>query len=145
ELAASAKLAADNPIPDGKVGPNGGVIQLVGEDRVEIVADKEGTGQVRAYFLDKDYKVIAPPADHTVKLSFMAEKPEIVVLEPEAEAGAYFVGRVHSRIDPLRLTVVVGAGPVVHTAIVGYRPGVHFVVGAAAPRVRVLVATGWPV
>src|SRR5260221_8297095 len=37
-------------LPPNTVGPNGGVVQVVGPDRVEIVANK--TGDVRAYVLD---------------------------------------------------------------------------------------------
>jgi len=140
----SAKFAAANPIPAGKVGPNGGVIQVVGPDRVEVVADKGGSGQVRVYFLDPEYRVIAPPRDRRVKIAVVAETPEVIVLDPpEAEADLYLVGSFRTRVDPVRLTVAVASPTVTHTAIVGYRPGVHLVVGARAPRVRVMTATGW--
>lgn len=139
ELQESAKVAVT--VPAGKVGPNGGVVQVVGEDRVEVIADKN-TGQVRAYFLDPEFKVIKPP-NRKVKIAIAGETPEIVVLEPEPTAGLYFVGRARTRVDPVRLTVAVTNHEVVHTSIVGFVPHRILVVGPRAPRVRFLVASGW--
>src|SRR5262249_46703591 len=50
ELEESARRAARAPLPKGKTGPNGGIVQMVGDDPVEIVADKS-SGQVRVYIL----------------------------------------------------------------------------------------------
>jgi hypothetical protein len=128
-------------VPEGKVGPNGGVIQVVGEDRVEVVADKS-TGQVRAYFLDPEFKVIKGP-NRKVRIAIAGETPEVIILEPEPTVGLYFVGRARTRVDPVRLTVAVTNQNVTHTRIVGFRPHTRLVVGARAPRVKFLVASGW--
>lgn len=140
ELAESANVEV---IPPGKVGPNGGVIQMIGPDRVEVVAQKT-TGQVRVYFLDPEFKVIAPPADHKVKIALVGETgPEVVVLNPAPQGGLYFVGSLGARVDPVRLTVNVATPQVTHTAIVGYAPHTHLIVGARAPRVHLLVVNRW--
>ncbi len=52
-----ARKAEKRPIPPGKTGPNGGVIQVVGDDTIEVVADK-ASGQVRVYVLDADLKPV---------------------------------------------------------------------------------------
>lgn len=44
-------------VPEGTKGPNGGVVDVVGDQRVEIVTD-EKTGEVRVYFLDENLKPI---------------------------------------------------------------------------------------
>lgn len=143
ELSASANEGTNVAVtvPAGKVGPNGGVVQVVGEDRVEVIADKN-TGQVRAYFLDPEFKVIKGP-NRKVRIAIAGETPEIIVLEPEPTVGLYFVGRARTRVDPLRLTVAVTNHEVTHTRIVGFQPHTRLVVGARAPRVKFLVASGW--
>jgi hypothetical protein len=140
ELHNSAK-ASIGIVPEGKVGPNGGVIQVIGDDRVEVVAEKS-TGQVRVYFLDPDYKVIKGP-DRQVKIAIGGESPEIVVLEPEPKVGLFFVGRLKTKVDPVRVSVAVTHHDVSRAAIVGWAPTTHLVVGTRAPRVRLLVASGW--
>ena len=44
-------------VPEGTKGPNGGVVDVVGDQRVEIVTD-EKTGEVRVYFLDENLQPI---------------------------------------------------------------------------------------
>ena len=44
-------------VPPGTVGPNGGVVDVVGDQRVEIVANKE-TGELRVYLLDDKLEVM---------------------------------------------------------------------------------------
>ena len=57
ELVLTARTAATKDNYKGQKGPNGGVVQRVGDDVVEIVGDK-GTGQVRVYALDATLKPI---------------------------------------------------------------------------------------
>jgi hypothetical protein len=140
ELAESAKVEV---IPPGKVGPNGGVIQMIGPDRVEVVAQKT-SGQVRVYFLDPEFKVIAPPADHKVKIALVGDTgPEVVVLNPAPQGGLFFVGSLGARVDPVRLTIAIATPQLTRTAIIGYAPHAHLIVGARAPRVHLLVADTW--
>lgn len=146
-LADDGKEAAAAPIPDGKlapngVGPNGGVIQVVGKDRLEIVADKT-SGQVRVYVLDPDFKVV-PIGERKIRLATTGEASEIVVLEPEP-GGRFCTGRFAGKVDPVRVTVAVTIKEETHACIVGWAPGVHLVVGSRAPRVKILVAAGWVV
>ena len=140
-LADDARAAAASaPLPDQK-GPNGGVLQIVGKDRIEIVADKAG-GQVRVYVLDADLHPIAV-GDRKIKLAIAGDAPEIVILVPDAK-GLYCSGKLVSHADPTRLTVSVTLADETHVAIVGWSPGVHLIVGARAPRVHILVATWGP-
>jgi hypothetical protein len=142
ELVLHAKASADVNIPDGKVGPNGGVIQVVGPDRVEIVAEK-ATGRVRVYLLDADFNPVKIEEKTTIKLAIGGEAPETIVLVPDP-GGLYFSGKLRATVDPPRVTVAVARPSArVHVALVGYRPGVVLLVGARAPRVRILVAGGW--
>jgi hypothetical protein len=140
-LADDAKLAAASAPPADKKGPNGGVIQVVGNDRIEIVADKAG-GQVRVYVLDADFHPVAV-GDRKIKLALAGDAPEVVILTPEPK-GLYCSGKLVSKADPTRITVSVTVKDETHATIVGLAPGAHLVVGARAPRVRILVATWGP-
>jgi hypothetical protein len=140
-LVDDAKLAATNAPPADKTGPSGGVIQIVGNDRLEIVADKAG-GQVRVYVLDVDLHPVAV-GDRKIKLALAGDAPQIIVLAPDA-TGLYCSGKLVSRADPTRITVSVTVKEETHAAIVGWSPGVHLVVGARAPRVHILVASWGP-
>lgn len=44
-------------VPEGTRGPNGGLVEVVGSDRIEIVLDEE-SGELRAYLLDENLKVM---------------------------------------------------------------------------------------
>jgi hypothetical protein len=141
ELVLHAKASADIKIPEGKVGPNGGVIQVVGSDRIELVAEK-ATGKVRVYVLDADFNPVKVE-DRTIRLAIGGEAPETIVLVPEP-GGLYFSGKLRAAVDPVRVTVAVARPRVrTHVCIVGYSPGAVLVVGARAPRVRMVVASGW--
>jgi hypothetical protein len=140
-LADDAKVAAAIAPPAAKTGPNGGVIQIVGKDRLEIVADK-GSGQVRVYVLDADLHPVAV-GDRKIKLALGGEAPELVVLTPDAQ-GIYCSGKLVGRADPTRITVSVTVKEETHAAIVGWSPGAHLVVGARAPRVHILAASWGP-
>jgi hypothetical protein len=59
-------------VPEGTKGPNGGVVDVIGEQRVEIVTD-EKTGEVRVYFLDENLKVI-PVGESTAVVAFQQQE-----------------------------------------------------------------------
>ncbi|XYH93283.1 hypothetical protein ACMHYB_36225 [Sorangium sp. So ce1128] len=137
ELVASAKVSAESKLSEITVGPHGGSIQVVGEDRLEMVAN-EATGEVRVYVLDVHLKPV-PVEGRTLKLGLVAERPEVLVLAP-ASAGFYFVGKLAAAVNPFRLTVALGFRGTTRVALWGYRPGVRVIATAArAPRVNILV------
>ncbi|XXY51391.1 hypothetical protein WME91_09635 [Sorangium sp. So ce269] len=137
ELVASAKVSAESKLSEVTVGPHGGSIQVVGEDRLEMVAD-EATGEVRVYVLDVHLKPV-PAEGRTIKVGVVAERPEVLVLAP-ASAGLYFVGKLAAAVNPFRLTVALGLRGTTRVALWGYRPGVRVIATAArAPRVNILV------
>ena len=133
-LAASAKVTAEAKLPDQSVGPHGGAIQIVGNDRLEMVADAE-TGQTRVFVLDVNLQPVAIEA-RTLKMGFVAERSELVTFVPEP-SGLYFVGRIGATMNPLQITVALGSGGVTRAAIWGYRPGIRLY----APSATVLIAT----
>jgi hypothetical protein len=138
-LADDAKVEAE--LPPDTVGPNGGVVQMVGPDRVEVVANKSN-GEVRAYVLDPSNHVI-DPGGRKITVALQGDDPEVVVLEP-APVGMYVVGHVRTRVDPIHVTVAVNAGGVTHAALVGWRPGGVVFVGRAAPHVHLMAVEAWP-
>ncbi len=142
QLAATAKKAADVKLPAGKKGPNGGIIQVAGNDVLEIVADKT-TGQVRIYVLDDDFKPVAV-GKRKVKLGVVAGSSEVVDLQVEPK-GLYFTGKLVGKADPVKLTVVLyqeeEPEPVV--VLCGWAPTTVIVVGPGAPVLGLFVAVGW--
>lgn len=141
-LVDDGNAAAQANIAPGTVGPNGGVVQMVGPDRVEVVANKK-TGEVRAYVLDDGNHVI-DPGDRKITVSLEEpDGPHVVVLAP-APGAQYVVANVPIVADPENVTVVVNRGGVRHACIVGWHPGAVVVVGAAAPRVHMVVDTWGP-
>lgn len=142
ELVDSAnEAAAATSIPAGKTGPNGGVVQVVGDDVVEVVADKD-SGAVRMYFLDDDLKVV-PAGKKKGKLALVGASPVVIDLGPDP-GGIYLVGKVPVKVVPVKITVVVVDGDEVDVALCGYSPGGVIVVGPAAPVIAVFIVTGWP-
>jgi hypothetical protein len=139
ELVASASM--EPPLPPGTVGPNGGVVQMVGPDRVELVASKS-TGDVRAYVLDADNRPI-DPGDRKITVALQGEEPEVVVLEPEPE-GHFVIGHLRTRVDPAHVTVAVNVHGRTHACLVGWSPGAVVLVGPQAPRVHLLAVDAWP-
>jgi hypothetical protein len=139
---AEATRAEQRPIPPGKVGPNGGVLEVVGNDTVEVVADKS-SGQVRVYMLDASYKPI-PIGARRVTLGFVGPDDETLALAPEP-GGMYFTSSLPTRVDPVEMTVAVENDGQVNAALWGYEPGGVIVVGPAAPTVHLFVATNWGV
>jgi hypothetical protein len=141
ELVTAAKVQVDPAT--AKVGPHGGVVQIVGPDRIELVADKDA-GQARVFVLDPELKPVEL-GDRKVTLAFRAGAPdvEIVHLVPEPK-GRWLVAPIVLKDDPARITVVVNRGPVAHACIVGYTPTARLVVvGPKAPRTRVFVGGEW--
>ncbi len=61
-------------VAEGTKGPNGGVVDVIGNQRVEIVTD-EKSGEVRVYFLDENLKVI-PVGDATAVVAFQQQQEE---------------------------------------------------------------------
>ncbi len=147
-LVTTAKTSVEVKIDAEAAGPHGGTIQVVGDDRLEMVGD-EG-GEVRVYVLDADLRPRTTLEGRTLRMGFIAERPEVVTFTHHSE-GAYFVGRMGTRtvVDPLRVTVSLGFGGVVRSAIWGYRPGVRIVAPtarvriAAAPRIRFRLTGGF--
>jgi hypothetical protein len=130
ELIASGKAASGKTLKATK-GPAGGVVQVVGDDIIEIVADQK-TGETRVYVLDDDLKPIAV-GKRRVKLAVVAGSPEVVELTVDP-SGGYFTGKLAGKSNPSKLTVVLhGASdgaPVV--VLCGWAPGSTIVVGSSA-------------
>jgi hypothetical protein len=143
-LVSSAKATAEVALPADKRGPHGGTIQVVGNDRLELVSE-EGSPEVRVYVLDPELRIVRPEG-RTIKLGVVAERPDIMVLSP-APTGLYFVGTFAAPLDPFRLTVALSFGGTTHVALWGYRPGVRVVATsiASAPRVTVHVKGAYAV
>jgi hypothetical protein len=142
ELEANAKVAAKVTLPEGK-GPNGGVVQVVGEDVVEIVADKS-SGNVRLYVLDDGLKPVKIE-DRKVKVAFVSpEGPDTIVLAPDP-GGLYFTGKMRVIAPPRKITVALTYRGETDVVLCGYRPGAVVMVGAAAPSFGVLVDVSWGV
>ncbi|WP_437725218.1 hypothetical protein [Sorangium sp. So ce861] len=146
ELYANAKGSANLGLPEGKLGPHGGRIEIVGDDRLELLVD-EATGEVRVFVLDADLKPI-DIGERKVTLGVVAEAPQVVVLAPVAAtagvaAGAYLTGKLALAADPLKVTVAVRNAGRSAVALCGYRAGAAFAVHAHAPRVKVRMKTDW--
>ncbi|WP_437928280.1 hypothetical protein WMF37_03300 [Sorangium sp. So ce291] len=154
ELYANAKGAADLRLPEGKLGPHGGRIEIVGDDRLELLVD-EATGEVRVYVLDVDLKPV-DIGERKITLGVVADAPQLVVLTPVAAsadvnadvnakvaASAYLTGKLALAADPLKLTIAVRNAGRSAVALCGYHAGAAFAVHARAPRVKVRVKTDW--
>jgi hypothetical protein len=142
QLVTSAKASADVKLPADKKGPNGGIVQVAGDDVIEIVADKS-TGQVRVYVLDDDFKPVVV-GKRKIKLGFVAGSTELIELQTEPK-GLYFTGKLSAKSDPVKLTVVLypedHPEPVV--VLCGWTPTKVIVVGPGAPVLGVFVAVNW--
>jgi hypothetical protein len=120
EAAAKVELSA-------RVGPHGGPIQVVGEDRIEIVAEPN-TAHVRIYVLDGDLQPVVI-GKRRVTIAVGGPRPEVVVFAPGPDA-MFFTGSWHVVAEPPRLTVAVH-DPIIglHVGVVGMLPGVPLLVG----------------
>ncbi|MCC6559164.1 MAG: hypothetical protein IT372_40075 [Polyangiaceae bacterium] len=142
ELEESAKESAGTKI-EGKKGPNGGVIQVVGDDVVEVVADK-ATGKVRVYVLDDDLKPVKIEDRKITVAVVTAKGPEVIVVTPDP-GGLYFTGKMSVVANPVKLTVAVTYKGHTHVCLHGHHPGGVVVVGPSAPAVVVLATVNWDV
>jgi hypothetical protein len=133
-LVASAKVTAEARLPDETVGPHGGTIQIVGDDRLEMVAEAD-TGRTRVFVLDVNLQPVMLET-RTLRMGFVAERSELVTFVP-APSGLFFVGRIGAAINPLQITVALGFGGVTHAAIWGFRPGIRLY----SPSATILIAT----
>ena len=135
ELIAAGKSGSDRVAADKK-GPNGGVVQVVGNDIIEIAADK--SGETRVYVLDDSLKPVAV-GKRRVKLAVGSEIVELTT-EPR---GLYFTGKLAVKVNPSKLTVVLypesATTPVV--VLCGWRPGTVVVVNQ--PAVNIFVVGAW--
>ena len=138
ELVDTGKLQP--PAMPGAVGPNGGVVQIVGPDCVELVANRH-TGDLRAYVLDADNHPV-DPGDRRITVAFQGE-PQVLALTPEPQAH-FVVGRLPALVDPPEFTVAVHTGPTTHACLVGWAPGAVVVVRPDAPRIHLLAVDAWP-
>jgi hypothetical protein len=139
ELADTAKLQGS--ISSNTVGPNGGVVQVVGPDRVEVLANRQ-TGDVRAYVLDAENHPV-DPGDRKITVALEGEQPEVLVLAPEPQAH-FVVGHMRARVDPAQLTVAVNLHGTTHACLAGWQPGSIVVEGPQAPSVHLLAVDSWP-
>lgn len=122
-LVADAK--PDSADAGNATGPNGGVVQVVGDDRIEIVADKD-SDEIRVYVLDAGGKPVAP-GDRKITLAVNGDSNEVIVLTPSSD-NVYLTGNWKAKMDPSRITVCVRRGATVHVAIVGWHPGAKLLV-----------------
>ncbi len=141
ELNEEAETAEKAKLSDKK-GPHGGVVQVVGEDVVEIVGNKKN-GEVRVYLLDDALKPVAV-GERKLKLVSVDKEAEVevVVLEPD-EKKTYFVGKLTAKTNPNKLTVVIEDKDEVNVALCHHRPGHVVAVGHHAPPLVVLVVDSW--
>jgi hypothetical protein len=146
-LVASAKATAEVKLPDETVGPHGGSIQVVGNERLEMVADAD-TGVTRVYVLDVNLKPVKVER-RALRMGFVAKTTTFVNFDPEP-SGFYFTARLGAAVlNPLRVTASLRVGGVTHAAIWGYRPGVRIYAPSAVvkiatvPRVRFTVVGGF--
>jgi hypothetical protein len=144
DLAAGAKASASIKLPDPKIGPHGGTLQVVGGDVLELVANAQ-TGELRVYLLDAQLKAVAA-ADREIRVGIVTDsKAELVALLPEP-GGAFFTGKMGINVDPVEVTISVkGKGQAqAQCVLVGFQPGVALAVNASAPRVKILVKAEAP-
>jgi hypothetical protein len=129
ELTGPTKTTPPGAVPDGKKGPHGGPIEVVGTDRLEIVASRKG--EVRVYVLDANLQPVAVGA-RTIRLGVGGPSPEVVALSP-ASSGLYLVGHWRVSGEPARITIEERDGDQVFVVLVGHKPGTVFVATGVQP------------
>lgn len=146
ELVASGKATAEAKLDAELVGPHGGTIQIVGPDRLELVANAEG--ETRVYVLDAELNPVKVEA-RTLRMGFVAETTTFANFSVDP-GGFYFVARLGAAaINPLRVTASLRIGAVAHAAIWGFSAGVHIYAPSAvvriatAPRVHFVLKGGF--
>lgn len=123
-LRADGEAAAKIDV-SGVTAPHGGVVQVVGDQRVEIVADAD-SDEVRVYVLDTSFKPTVA-VDAKITIAVGGASPEVIVLTA-ADGGAHFVGHWHVTGEPPRLTISVRRAGKAHVAVVGWKPGAKLIV-----------------
>ncbi len=137
DLVAGARVAANVKLPEGRIGPHGGRLQVVGGDVIELVAGVNG--DLRAYVLDPELKAVAA-IDREIKVGILVDgRVDLITLLPEP-GGLYFGARIAANVDPLEVAISVKAKGEAQAkvALVGFEPGVAFAVGATAPRIKLI-------
>jgi hypothetical protein len=135
ELVASAKATPAVVIPEGKKGPHGGPVEVVGKDRLEIVASRKG--EVRVYVLDANLQP-ATVGTRTIQIGVGGSSPEVVVLSP-APSYLYLVGHWRVNGEPARITIEERDGDQSFVVLVGRRPGVLVATAEPPPATVVIV------
>jgi hypothetical protein len=141
ELVAAALAAATTERRGGK-GPHGGVVQVVGEDIVEIVGRVESR-DVRVYLLDTSLQTIRT-GERKVALS-MVLQDSTAFIAMDNRGGIYYDAEFPIDSDPAEITVVVTEANEADVALVGYEPGDAIAAGRSAPKVPIFVAEMWDV
>ncbi len=131
-LAETAKTAA----PETATGPNGGQVQTVGGEPIEVAVAPNG--DVVAYMLDSSRKTMVTTG-RTVWLLIDGEKVALA----QREDGA-FVGRT-TVVAPRKITVVLVRDGKRHVVMVGNRPGLKIAADRAPGVVIVKVIAKGPV
>lgn len=134
-------IAGLPPPPAPVLGPNGGVVETVGPDRVEVVGNRH-TGDVRAYVLGPDGNPV-DPGDRRITIALDDPRPEVLTLAPEPQ-GHFVVGHVEAHVEPVHVTVAVTRHGATHACLVGWQPASVVVVGPEAPRVHLFRVEAWP-
>ncbi len=107
------------------------MLQPVGDDIVEIVADKE-SGDLRVYVLDLGLKPV-PIGEREIKLAI---RFGVGAGRHRARAwarSALLHRQLDVKVNPTKVTVVLKEGGHTHVVLCGYRPGAVIVVGRARP------------
>jgi hypothetical protein len=94
--------------------------------------------------LDPDLKPVKV-GKRKIKLGLVGGATEVIELNPEP-AGLYCVGKLTTKVDPVKITVAVTVEDHTDVVLCGWTPGVDVVVGVGAPRFNILVVNlGWGV
>jgi hypothetical protein len=109
-----AKAAKENAGVEEEKGPNGGTVQVVNDQRYEVVADA-GSGEVRVYVLGADAK-----RPKKIRLGVDSKNARVVELKPHEEG--YYVVALASGEAPRKLTLfVVDDDDKAHALVIGHR------------------------
>lgn len=142
ELVASAIGAAKAKHMADAKGPHGGVVQVVGDDVVEVVG-RRGSGDVRVYLLDDDLKPVKIEKQK-IKLAVVGAATDYVVLQPH-DSGDYFSAELALKTDPTKITILIEDGDDVEVALVGYEPTEVILVGPGSPGCVIYVVDTWDI
>ncbi|EYF04876.1 hypothetical protein [Chondromyces apiculatus] len=141
ELLDSARATEKSKL-EGKKGPHGGVIQVVGLDRVEILGDK-ASALVRVYLLDAMLQP-APIGERKldIKLGLVGARSQVLDLLPNRKEN-FYEGMLRGKIEPRKITVALVEGGVTRVALCGWQPGRVVPVGQSAPVIGIFINDIW--